>query len=262
MTRRTTHVLAAVAAVCAVTALSACELDVDIPSADVGAEITDDRAVTEVTAVELRSVGTLNLSVGDTPSLVVTAGEKVMDDVTTQVQGDTLVIDLGGSWRNPGYLQYDLVLPALSTVTLSGSGEVIGEMGGTDVRVLVDGSGDVRLDEFVATAVTVQIDGSGDVDLSELGAEDVVVEVDGSGDVRLEGSTQDLTISIPGSGEVAADELAARTCTVGIDGSGQAAVDVSQTLDAVINGSGDIVYTGDPADVTRQINGAGEIRQG
>ena len=53
----------------------------------------------------------------------------------------------------PGHLEYDLVLPALSSITLSGSGDVVGEIAGSgsisylgdpEVSRRIDGSGEIR----------------------------------------------------------------------------------------------------------------------
>jgi len=211
---------AAVASLLGTMALSACTLRID-PTADstaIGDRISQERTVTDVTAVELRSTGTLNVSIGDEPSLTVTGGELVLKQLTTVVRGDALEIDLPGSWRNPGYLEYGLVLPALSSITLSGSGAVVGEIAG----------------------VTVTIDGSGEVDVRGLAARDTAVVVDGSGVVTLEGSTDSLRVSIPGSGNVRADDLTTLDAAVTIDGSGSITYLGDPEVSRRITGPGEI----------------------
>lgn len=215
---------------------STLRIDPTADSTAIGDRISQERAITDVSAVELRSTGTLNVSVGDEPSLTVTGGQLVLEQLTTVVRGDALEIDLPGSWRNPGHLEYDLVLPALSSITLSGSGDVAG------------------------AEVTVTIDGSGQVDVRGLAAKDTAVVVDGSGAVTLAGSTDSLRVSIPGSGDVRADELTALDAAATIDGSGKALVNATGTLDASIAGAGSITYLGDP-EVSRRIDGSGEIRK-
>ncbi len=253
-------VFAGTTALLAAGALAGCEVNLDLggrePSGD---EITQQRDVAAVTRVELRSTGTLNLAVGDEPRLTVVGAQDVLEDVTTTVDGDTLVIDLEHDWRRTGYLEYDLVLPALDTVLLSGSGEVYGELGSTGpVSLVIDGSGEIVVDELTTDALSVAVHGSGDVTVHQLGAQTVDVLVEGSGGVELVGATDRLTVSIPGSGAVDADELMAREGVVAIEGSGEADVYVTDTLDASIDGSGDITYVGDP-EVSRRIDGSGEV---
>ena len=253
----------AVASLLGTVALSSCTLRID-PTADstaIGDRISQERTITDVSAVELRSTGTLNVSVGDEPSLTVTGGQLVLEQLTTVVRGDALEIDLPGSRRNPGHLEYDLVLPALSSINLSGSGEVVGQIAGGDaVDLRIGGSGSIDLADVAGAEVTVTIDGSGRVDVRELAAQDTAVVVDGSGAVTLAGSTDNLRVSIPGSGDVRADELTALDAAVTIDGSGEALVNATGTLDASIAGSGSISYLGDP-EVSRRIDGSGEIRE-
>ena len=44
-----------------------------------------------------------------------------------------------------------------------------------------------------------------------------------------------------------------------INGSGDAVLHVTERLSAQINGSGDIVYYGNPPDVSRRVNGSGDV---
>lgn len=268
MTRRTTTAPAtAVPALLAVILLlgttAGCTVHIgDGQREATGDEITEVRDVTAVTRVELRTTGTLNLAVGDDVALSVTGKEDILDDLVTKVEGDTLVIDLPGSWRDPGFLEYDLVLPGLSTVVLAGSGEVYGTLGADDaVEVRIDGSGTVAMDELAADQVTLGIHGSGSIAAHQITSGAVDVLVDGSGDVDAEGTADHLSVSIPGSGEVHLDGLAAGTGEVAIDGSGEATVNVSGALRAAISGSGDITYLGDP-DVDEDIDGSGEVHRG
>ena len=189
MNRRTALLPAALTALVVVAASSACTVHIDTGQHEAtGDEVSEVREVTAVTRVELRTSGTLNLAVGDEVALSVTGKEDILEDLETTVEGDTLVIDLPGSWRNPGFLEYNLVLPELSTVVLSGSGQVFGELGGTDVVVLeIDGSGDIGIDDVTASDVTLGIHGSGTIRAHQLSAQDTTVLVDGSGDVDVEG---------------------------------------------------------------------------
>lgn len=260
MSRRTLLLSTATTALAASVVLTGCDVNVDLGGNDPGDRTTEERSITDVSAVELATTGSLSLSVGDEPSLTITAGENVLDRLTTEITGDTLVIDLPGSWRNPR-IDYDLVLPALSSVTLSGSGAVDGDIGGTgDIELRINGSGEIQLDEIEASDLTVTIDGSGAVEVDDVVAGATVVRVDGSGAVTLDGSTDTLDVAIPGSGDVRLSGLEARDAVVRIDGSGEAEVHATGTLDAAIGGSGRIAYSGDP-DVTRDIDGSGEIEE-
>jgi hypothetical protein len=246
-------------AIVAAAGLAGCSIDVSLGPVDRGGTTTQERDVTAaVTAVELAASGSLTLAVGE-PSLTVTAGRHVLDDLTTRVDGDTLVIDLDRHWLSPGPIAYDLRLPDLSSVRLSGSGEVTGEVAGTGPAELdLPGSGRIELDGLAADDLAVSVGGSGEVVVGDVAAQRTTVRIDGSGRVELDGETGRLDVAIPGSGAAELDGLAARDAGVDVSGSGLAEVDATQTLDASITGAGAITYRGDPT-VTRSIAGSGAI---
>lgn len=256
---RRTATAAAVALLGAV-ALTACEGSFVIGDGDDGPRETISQDLTPVSTVDIGTSGTMHVAVGDEPSLTITAGQAVLDEITAVVHGDTLAIDLPGTWINTGRIEYELVMPALSSVVVRGSADVTGEIAPAGaVTVAIDGSGDVDVTGAgAADEVTVDIQGSGAVTLGDLDAQQVTVGIDGSGEVTLGGTTAALGVSIPGSGEVDADGLLAADVTVEIDGSGDALVHAERTLDVGIRGSGEVRYTGDPQ-VSEDIDGSGDV---
>lgn len=259
--RRTTRAVGAAAlAVLGAAGLTACEGSFVVGDGDDGPRDTITQELAPVTTVDIGTSGTMRVVVGDEPSLTITAGEDVLHEITAVVHGDTLDIDLPGTWLNTGRIEYELVMPALSAVSVRGSVDVTGEIAPAGpVTVSIDGSGDVDLAGVSAAAeVAVDIRGSGDVTLDEVDAEAVTVAIDGSGEVTIAGTTGALGVSIPGSGTVDAGDLLAADVTVEIDGSGDARVHAERTLDVRIQGSGDVRYTGDP-DVSEDIDGSGDV---
>ncbi len=260
MTRARRTATAAAVALLGVAALTACEGSIVVGDGDAGPRETISQDLTPVTTVDIGTSGTMHVVVGDSPSLTITAGQEVIDEITAVVHGDTLAIDLPGTWINTGRIDYELVMPALATVVVRGSADVTGEIApGDAATVSIDGSGDVDVTGAGrATDVTVDIQGSGDVRLGDLDAEAVAVAIDGSGDVVLGGTTAALGVRIPGSGTVDAADLLAADVSVEIDGSGEAQVHAERTLDVSIQGSGDVRYTGDP-EVSEDIDGSGDV---
>lgn len=239
--------------------LGACDEGIVI-NGNSGPRDTVTRDLEPVTAVNIGTSGRMRVVVGDTPSLTITASETVLEKITAVVRGDRLEIDLPGAWINPGLIEYELVMPALSTVEIDGSVDVTGELApaGDSVGIDISGSGDVDLDGATAQSVTITIHGSGDVELDDVSAASVQVEIDGSGEVDLRGTTDTLDLRIPGSGNFGGGELAAGDVTVEIDGSGDALINAEHSLDVQINGSGDVSYLGDP-DVSYDIDGSGDV---
>lgn len=254
-------VAAALGAVTLVAALAACEGELTIGDGRSGPRTTVTRDVTAVGTVDIGTSGTLRLVVGDEPSLTITAGERVIDEITAVVHGDTLAIDLPGRWVNAGPIDYELVMPALASIEVRGSADVTGEIGpdGGTTTVSVEGSGDVEVTGAAgADSVVVSIAGSGDVELPDVAARATTVRVEGSGEVQLAGTTADLEIVVAGSGGVDAADLVADDVRVEVEGSGTSHVHARRTLEAFVSGSGDVRYAGDP-DVTEHVEGSGRV---
>ena len=64
---------------------------------------------------------------------------------------------------------------------------------------------------------------------------------------------------VSGSGDLSLQKLQANHVNITINGSGDAGVWANQSIAAQVNGSGDIVYKGNPTEVDTKVNGAGDI---
>lgn len=204
-----------------------------------GPQRTEDRMVPEMNKVELAMSGDLVIRSGPTPKLTVTAGEAVIRSVTSEVRDGRLVLDVDGYMGRLGEVRWDLVLPAVEAVTVSGSGHV---------EVVSTESPDLAL----------VVEGSGDIDVVDAAAEAVTADITGSGRIAVTGTSARQEVRIEGSGIYQADQLDSREATVVVEGSGTADVQVSGRLDARVSGSGSVRYTGDAA-VTKAVDGSGEV---
>ena len=133
-------------------------------------------------AVDLAGSNDVTIHVGGKQSVVVTADDNLIDDVTTRVERGKLVIGTAsGSFTTNVPMKVDVTVPALDAMTLSGSGIVTAE--GIDAKrltVALPGSGILRA-SGAATALVVDHSGSGDAQLEGLVAADVHAVLGGSG---------------------------------------------------------------------------------
>jgi hypothetical protein len=224
--------------VAAVALLSGCALTSF--TGDPGPARSEDRPVEAVSEVELATSGELVLTTGDTPSLRITAGENVLDQLTSEVRDDRLVLDAERSVGDLGDVRYELVLPAAGTVEVSGSGTVRAASPSGLAKIELSGSGEVRAEGL-------------DVD-------ELRVRLSGSGTVTLDGRAARQVVEVDGSGEYDARQLDSETADVTIAGSGSADVEISDFLVAVVTGSGTVTYGGG-GDVERHVDGSGSVEE-
>lgn len=201
---------------------------------------TESRSVADFDEVELRGIGTLVIAEGDTESLEIEAEARVLRKISTEVQGDRLVIAPERSFRTRQPIEYRLTVDDLSAIELSGAARVEGAGLSTDrLALIASGSGGVRLDDLSAEVLYVSVAGTG------------TIEVVGEADrqvVEMEGATTYL-----------AGDLASREAVIAVRGVSEATVRVSDVLAADIGGASRIAYLGDPTLSERDISGVGEL---
>lgn len=229
-------------------------------SFDLRPRTTQQRTVSDASAIELATAGSLNVALGSEPSLTITAGEHIIDRLTADV--DDGVLRLGQSGDSHGYvgeIRYDLVVTEVSSITVRGSGDARLDFTGAEhPEIVVKGSGSVDASGVDAESVSLAVDGSGEITVEDATAEELRVSIDGPGAVSISGDIDTQQVELRGSGEFEAADLRTVETRVVLRGSGEARITVSGDLEAVIDGSGEISYSGD-ARVAKDIAGSGEL---
>lgn len=238
--------------------------------------------------INFRVPGKLYLRQGSTQKVEVEGDRRFIDEeLEVRVDGDKLVIgketNWGWNWNdNDKKVNVYVTVPDIEGISVSGSGDLIGETKITTSRLnlSVSGSGSLQIDADVSGDVESSLSGSGRLDLKgkcrsfessvsgsgkmELNlmiADKADFEVSGSGKVRAAGTAQEVKASISGSGQVLAANLVVDRCDVRISGSGDVEINVNKELDANISGSGTVTYKGNPSHVNSHASGSGHVRK-
>ena len=111
----------------------------------------------------------------------------------------------------------------------------------------------------VPSVDALTLGGSGSIVAGGLDARSLTVLLSGSGTVGARGKAQRLDVTLSGAGEADLSQLVARHVKATVSGAGQIVVHATGSLDASVPGTGEILYAGDPVDVTRSITGTGSI---
>ena len=244
------------------------------------------RTVESFTKLSFRVPGKLYLRQGSPQKVELEGSRDILKEVETEVSGGRLVIGKENRWMNWGWgndkITAYVTVPDLDAISVSGSGDLIGEGKWTasDMRLSVSGSGSLNLEVDASGNLEADVSGSGDVDLkgscsnfdSDVSGSGKVMlaltirdqadfGVSGSGKIQATGSAKTVKTSISGSGKVLAANLEADKCEIRISGSGDVEVNVKSDLDATISGSGSISYKGNPSHLNSHASGSGSVRK-
>lgn len=248
-----------------------------------GNVVEESRLISGVTGVDLATIGSVIIEIGDKESLRIEAEDNLMKYFETSIRAGTLKISTDPSSINlrptkPVY--FFLTVKNLDQASISGSGDIqvpdlkssqfnasiggsgdinMGNLDGEQLEIDIGGSGDVSTDRVKVTSMQVNINGSGDITLAELVGDELSLNVNGSGSLRInDGNVNTEYIDVNGSGNLQAEDLSSKVSKIRIGGSGNINIWVVDTLDARISGSGNIRYYGRPA-VSSSGNGSGDI---
>ena len=185
-----------------------------------GATATQTRTVASFTSLDLAASNNVTIIVGRPQSVVVHANSNLINHVTTDVVAGTLVIGHTGSLTARGPMSVDVSVPSLTALSLSGSGQIS------------------------ATGISTP---------------QLTMTISGSGLLSAAGTATRLDVTINGDGQAQLSQLTARDVHAVVSGSGLIQVTATTSLDAAIPGSGTIIYSGNPPQVTTSVTGSGTV---
>ncbi len=212
------------------------------------ATVKEERKVRSFEGISLALSADVDLRQGNETKVVLEGPSDFLAKVETVTEGGILKIRFYkkyNGWRTPsGRIRIHITTPDIKSLTVTGSGKIEAVTpvnAGNVLKMLVTGSGDIRIKDLTAKGVKMAVTGSGTIRVAgqETGQEEIV---------------------ITGSGDVHAENLPARDAKVSITGSGDAHVLTMENLKVGITGSGDVYYSG-PGVIDARITGSGEAKR-
>lgn len=180
------------------------------------------------------------------PGVQATGGTNILDEMTVEVDGDTLKIHpkqhhgISFGWHGNGKVQVKVSAAQLREATIAGSG-----------GIAID---KVQGDRFEGTVA-----GSGSLQLGQLATQDASFSVAGSGGIRAAGTATRAKYEIAGSGDIQAGAVQSQSAKVEIAGSGSVAAHATADAKVEILGSGDVTISGG-AKCDIEKHGSGDVR--
>ncbi len=192
---------------------------------------SETRQLAEFDRIKILDNATVYLHIG-TPQSVRVEAKTPLNGIRTEVEDGVLEI------HGPPSVIY-ITTPSIRSIGISGIGKVECDstLTASSLRINVSGSGKVNLPVSVGRL--------------EIG-------ISGMGKVNLSGAADKAEINISGSGKIEASKLKVKSCEAHISGIGKCYIDVTESLDMHVSGSGAIYYKTKPANLTANISGIGK----
>lgn len=194
--------------------------------------ISEERAVDDFDSVQLMIQGNLVITQGDRESLRVTADDNIMDYITTEIEGRTLVLrydKAADDWDFRPSESYRFEIEMIEVDELE-----------------IFGMGNVSIESLETNRLSLAVYGMGDINIEDLATDRLDCAVFGMGDINVSGVASFIEVDIAGAGDVLAGDLRVDDARISIPGAGSAIVWVDGDLDVSIPGAGTVRYYGDP----------------
>ena len=123
----------------------------------------------------------------------------------------------------------------------------------------VNGNGKIISENSLAASMlTLSVSGSGSMDL-DIKGEVVKADVSGSGKIALKGYATSIDAVLSGSGDLNAFNCPLESAKIKVSGSGDAEVNATNSIDAIVLGSGTVKHKGNTKNTSKKVYGSGSI---
>lgn len=202
------------------------------------------RELSNFTSLSSKGAIDVQISYGNSNSIQIIADENLLPYLETTVENGKLIIkpkkniNINSSSKMVVYVS----MTKINSLELSGSGNING-----DGAFGNDGKTEIK------------VSGSGNIKLSAGSFQDLDLLVSGSGKINLNGGiANDIKASVSGSGNIDCSNISSNEVDVKISGSGNVKVNAQKSITAAINGSGNLFYKGNAANISTKVSGSGK----
>lgn len=192
-------------------------------------------------------VTTVEISEGTNQGITITGDSNVLEFIEFNLVGDTLFVESDSCFENHT-VEIEIITPNFQGLNFQSLGHVtINDFANAEELILNNQSdGNITVGDYqTAYYLSVNNHGSGDITMTS--------------DLTLITSYQ---VNNYGSGNYYGCQLDVASCYAVNGGSGLVSVGVSGYLNATVEGSGNIEYYSDPANVIETVTGSGQVLEG
>jgi len=207
-----------------------------------GNVVKQERQLDSFSALDVGGAFKVFLTQGDKEFAIVEADENLLDVITTEVRGRTLVIKTSEDIRDSEALNIYLTFKDLEELEISGACHLTGEN--------KMNFGDLDMD----------CSGASDIDI-KLGAQNLTMDLSGASQIEIYGSAESVDLDLSGASHLDAYDLEVEIYNADISGAAHAKIFVSKELSAEVSGAASLKYKGDPMIKDHDVSGAASMKK-
>lgn len=206
--------------------------------------ITRDFKVGDFDKLDISTVADISYtqSTDNSTSLQIYGSDNLVELLKVDVKDSTLIISAQKRNINKSDLKIRISSPTLQHVKTSG-------VGNFNIKERVE-----------ATNLTIKNDGVGDVKINDVTCTELNIRTEGVGNVSVKGKAEKVSLISQGVGNINASELESDSVIATSDGVGNISCYAKKSINAKVNGVGNISYKGNPTDKQLKKNGIGSIK--
>jgi hypothetical protein len=209
-----------------------------------GELISEEMEYTDFNSVDVSSAFEVEIKQSSSYSILITADEKIFDNIEVTKTGNTLSIGV-----EPGIvislmrLKAEITMPNLVEVVLSGAS-----------RGTIEGFSS-------SESFMVGLSGASRLEMQDINVGNTDIELSGASTLIAEGAGSDLVSIVSGASNLDLTDFPIDNGDLSISGASQVTVNLVGTLDAVVGGASTLYYIGEPTMGDIDISGGSTINQ-
>ncbi|MFK5894657.1 MAG: head GIN domain-containing protein [Pseudomonadota bacterium] len=162
---------------------------------------TKTRKLTSFNQLQVDISADIEVIHSSSPQIIITAEENIIPLIITSVVNNRLILKSNHNFWTTKGIKIKLYTEQLKHISINGSANIVMfDINQNQLDLHINGAGDVNVSGSVKR-LTAIIDGTGDMRLENLKANSVVARIMGSGDIRVY-ATHELSAEIMGSGDI------------------------------------------------------------
>ncbi len=214
---------------------------------DSGSAVTKTYDFTGFTAIEAGHAFKVDVTRSDSYSVTITINENIADRLNVSIDGDTLKIDLKGTFFNfHSSPRATITMPDLRSLDLSGAadGKVKGFSSANDFDLHLSGASSLDID-MEAGDFEAELSGASRLS-GYFKAASSSIEQSGASHITLTGSGGDTRLDFSGASTGNLEYYTVGNADVELSGASQADIEINGKLNADLSGASRLTYVGKP----------------